>query len=109
MDWRRRRRRRRRRRWRRQRRRRQRRRRYEGGRWVPDDGVGDQVSRTWSRTRQASVRGMKRLRERDVGQILFPPTSRRRNMTARERMGRGREMEGFEVEARGGYTAPLLL
>lgn len=43
--------------------------------WVPDDGVGDEVSRTWSRTRRASVRGMKRLRERDVGQILFPPTS----------------------------------
>lgn len=43
--------------------------------WVPDDGVGDEVSRTWSRTRRVSVRGMKRLRERDVGQILFPPTS----------------------------------
>lgn len=30
-------------------------------------------------------------------------------MTAGEEMGRGREMEGLEVEARGGYTAPLLL
>jgi hypothetical protein len=38
--------------------------------------VGDEVSRTWSRTsREPTVRGMKRLRERDVGQILFPPTS----------------------------------
>lgn len=35
------------------------RRRYEGGwmggGWVPDDGVGDEVSRTWSRTRRARV------------------------------------------------------
>lgn len=23
--------------------------------WVPDDGVGDEVSRTWSRTRRARV------------------------------------------------------
>lgn len=55
---------------------------------------------------EASVRGMRRLRERDVGQILFPPTSRRRNMTAR---GWGAVQPEEGVEARGGYAAPLLL
>lgn len=38
-----------------------------GGRRSFADVVEDEAS--------ASVRGMKRLRERDVGQILFPPTS----------------------------------
>lgn len=53
--------------------------RTKGGRPSFADVVEDEASE--------SVRGMRRLRERYVGQILFPPTSatsRRRNMTGRE-------------------------